>query len=138
LGHLKYIKPFLLPILETLSYEVLGVLGHGWFRRKFHLLGVQDDVVRQNGSLAFIVSKRLFSVKALVKQDPKRPDVNFGGYFWRVWPDLEAFWRQIPVGPGPRAGQVHPMVGIVMLVVHNLGEAEIRDLDIPAEAVSAR
>ena len=72
----------------------------------------------------------LSAIETLVEDDAQGPDVDLGGNFGRSLPDNEAFWRQVPVGPGTLRGQVHPVVRVVALGVHDLGQAEVGDFDV--------
>ena len=74
--------------------------------------------------------KYLSAVETLVEDDAQRPDVHLGGDFGRSLPDHEAFRRQVPVGSGPLRGQVHPVVRVVALGVHDLGQTEVGDFDV--------
>jgi len=38
----------------------------------------------------------LFTIKTLVEYNADRPDVNFGGNFWRLFTNNKTFWRQVP------------------------------------------
>ena len=80
----------------------------------------------------------LFAVDALVEYDTDWPDVDFGGDFWRVFADDEALRGEVPVSSGPLGGQVHPMVRRVVLRVHDLGQAEVGDLDVAAHVASSQ
>ena len=79
----------------------------------------------------------LLAVEALVEDDPDRPDVDLGGDLGRVLAHHEALGREVPVGARPLRGEVHAVVGVVVVRVHDLGEAKVRDLDVSAHA-SAR
>jgi hypothetical protein len=76
----------------------------------------------------------LSAVQALVEDDAQRPDVDLGRNFRRRLAHHEALGRQVPVGPGALRGEVHAVVGVVDFGVHDLGEAEVGDLDVPDAA----
>ena len=78
----------------------------------------------------------LLSVETLVEDDADGPHVHFGGDLWRVLAHDEALGRQIPIGPGALRGEVHPVVRVVVLRIHDLGEAKVRDLDVPTDAAA--
>ena len=79
-------------------------------------------------------SSHLLPVEALVEDDPQRPHVHLGRDLWGVLAHDEALGRQIPVGAGALAGQVHPVLRVVVLRVHDLGQAKVRDLDVAGDA----
>lgn len=37
-----------------------------------------------------------------------------------------------PISASALAGEIHPMIGVIILLIHNLREAEVRDLDLAA------
>ena len=60
------------------------------------------------------------TVKTLVKDDADTPDVDFGRDFRRRLADDEAFRWQVPVGPGALRRQIHAVLRIVVILVHDL------------------
>lgn len=76
------------------------------------------------------MTERFLSVKTLVKDDPDGPHVNLGADLWRGFTDDEAFGWKVPVGSCPLASQVHPLLWVIILLVHDLGKTEIRYFNI--------
>ena len=72
----------------------------------------------------------------MVEDDADGPHVHLGGDLWRILADDEALWRQIPIGSGALRRKVHPVVRVVVLWVHYLGEAKVRDLDVATDAAA--
>lgn len=83
-------------------------------------------------------SLKLFTIETLIKNDADAPDVDFGGDFGWRFADNEAFRRQVPVGSGALRRQIHAVLRIVIVLVHDFREAEIRDFDITANATVAQ
>ena len=80
------------------------------------------------------IPPHLLAIETLVEDDPERPHVHLGGYLGRVLAHHEALGREVPVGAGALAGEVHAVLGVVVLGVHDLGEPEVRDLDVAGDA----
>ena len=78
------------------------------------------------------------TVKTLIKDDSDAPDVDFGGYFRWCLANDETFGRQVPISAGALRRQIHSVLRIVIVLVHDLRQAEIRDLDITAYAAVAQ
>ena len=84
----------------------------------------------------------LLAVETLVKDDSDRPDVNLGTNLWRSLPNDKAFWRKIPICSCSLTCQVHAMIRRIVVVVHDLTQAEVCDFNlscttsIPEEYVS--
>ncbi len=76
----------------------------------------------------------LLSVEALVEDDSKAPNVYLRADLRRVFADDEAFWWEIPVGSCSLRGEVHPVLRVVVLRIHDLGQPEIGDLHVAAHA----
>ena len=77
------------------------------------------------------------TVKALVKYNSNAPDVDFGGYFrWCLANDETLRW-EVPVSAGTLGRQIHSMLRVVIILVHDFGKAEIRDLNVATYAAVA-
>ena len=70
----------------------------------------------------------------MVENDTNGPYIYFGGDLGRVSAHYEALRRQVPIRARSLGRQVHPVVGIVVFRVHDLGQTEVRDLDVTAHA----
>ena len=83
-----------------------------------------------------LFNPHLLSVETLVEDDADGPHVHLGGDLWRVLAHDEALWWQIPIGSGALRRKVHPVVRVVVLWVHDLGQAKVRDLDVATDATA--
>ena len=80
----------------------------------------------------------LFAVEALVENDTEWPHIDFWRDFGRGFANHETFGRQIPIGSGTLRRQVHAMIRIVVVSVHNLGQSKIGDLDVATHGASSQ
>lgn len=74
----------------------------------------------------------------MVKDDADAPNVDFGRDFWRRFADDETFRRQVPVGAGALRRQIHAVLRIVIVLVHDFRQSEIGDFDVAADAAVAQ
>ena len=75
----------------------------------------------------------LFPVKALIKNDPEGPNVDFTGDFRRILADDETLRRQIPIGSGALRRQIHAVIRIVVFRIHDFGKTEVGNLDVATD-----
>ena len=80
----------------------------------------------------------LFAIEALVENDTEWPHIDFWRDFGRGFANHETFGRQIPIGSGTLWRQVHAMIRIVVVRVHNLGQSEIGDFDVATDGASSQ
>lgn len=96
---------------------------------------LENGVLLEDGGLGLVVAEGLLAVETLVEDDAHRPDVHLGGDLGRRLAHDEALRGQVPVGAGPLAGEVHALLRVVAVLVHDLGEAEVCNLNITADHV---
>lgn len=80
----------------------------------------------------------LFAIEALIENDTDRPHVHLRGDFRRGFAHHEAFGRQVPISPGTLRGQIHAMIGVVVVRVHDFGQTEIGDFNVTAHASTSK
>lgn len=126
-GQTQHVDTILLAVRQAASYETFCFVTDDRLIGKLHLGRLQNGVLLEDRRLRQIMTERLLTVKALIENHADTPHVDFGRYFRRVLADHEAFRRQIPVRAGSLRRQVHTVVRIVILFVHDLAQTEIGD-----------
>ncbi len=105
---------------------------------KGDLLGVEYDLILENGGLRQIVTVGLATVDALEEYAADAPDVHLGRDLGRIGSLDEDLGREIPVGACALRRQVHAVVRVVVVLVHLLAQAEVGDLDLAAALARAQ
>ena len=89
------------------------------------------QIIKQLNSTEFEWDNREMSetnlpaINALKKYAANAPHVHLGWDFGRIGSLHKHLGRQIPVGAGALRGQVHAVIGIVVVLVHLLAQTEI-------------
>lgn len=83
------------------------------------------------------VGHMTLTVKTLIKYDTDAPDVDFGRDFRRRFADDETLGRQVPIGTGSLRRQIHAVLRIVIVLVHDFRETKVGDFDVAADAAVA-
>lgn len=126
-GQGQHVDTILLAVGQAASYETFSFITDDRLISELYLGRLQNGVLLEDGRLRQIMTERFLTVKALIENHADTPHVDFGRYFRWVLADHKAFWRQIPVRAGPLRRQIHPVVWIVVLFVHDLAQTEICD-----------
>merc|ERR1719431_1524084 len=135
LEHQPYVHPLVLAIAQASPDEVLRLSRDGGFVWELDVAGLEDGVLLEDGGLALVVSKGLLAVQTLVKYHSHTPYIHFGGNFGRGLAHHKAFRRQVPISAGPLASEVHPLLRVVVVLVHNLRQTKVSDLYVAGDYV---